>query len=181
MGVVKRTPEISAYGCTKDSNFCIYVKLQKRLYMCQMCRHIQLYQSEAYSLGYMLLANETPWLRDLVFHTVTDWGDILQQWSQEILFKQSHFCLNNFELAPVRSALKPFLFTQLLFPCYPSTTAMTTCVCSPSCSRALWWSAGSCSVTLGSWREDPALSWWCAPGSGLKLSSRWEDAVDISP
>lgn len=74
----------------------------------------------------MLLANETR-LCDQVFHTVADWGD-LQQWSQEILFKHLHFCLNNFELAPVRSARKPFLFTQLVFPCYPSTTAMTMCL-----------------------------------------------------
>lgn len=50
------------------------------------------------------------------------------------------------------------------------------CVASSSCRRALWWSAGSCSVTLASWREDPVLSWRCAPESGPKPSWRWVDS-----
>lgn len=36
------------------------------------------------------------------------------------------------------------------------------------------WSAGSCSVTLGCWGEEPASSWPFAPELGLKPSLRWD-------
>lgn len=46
--------------------------------------------------------------------------------------------------------------------------------------RALQWSAGSCSVTSGCWREVPVLSWLYAPDCGLKPSSRWDYTTHCS-
>lgn len=40
--------------------------------------------------------------------------------------------------------------------------------------RAPRWSAGSCSVTLGSWREEAVSSWRYAPDCGLKPLWRWD-------
>lgn len=116
------------------------------------CVSLKSFISTEPALGCMLLGNETRLCR-FIFNIVTS--------------------LNTFQLAPVRPVLLILAQSASGLPtdCLPP---YQPCVWPPSCRRALWWSAGSCSVTLASWREDPALSWPCAPESGPKRSSRWE-------
>lgn len=42
------------------------------------------------------------------------------------------------------------------------------------------WSAGSCSVMLGSWWEEAVSSWLYAPDSGLKPLWRWDHRININ-